>query len=184
MDKEKIITIIEMLECEIEEISDIPKVFSKIMSASYLLDKLKDAVYNETQIDLDEIFTMIDCIKHIKSEKNLIKVIQNMDVKTLDKIADFRAKQNVLQSKENDEEICEEDFKQLKEFHLFLLKNGLFGKPIKIVEYNGYSAEQFQNFKVLFTKENGEMVICNYYKKATKQELEKLIDDIKSRKIR
>ena len=66
--------------------------------------------------------------------------------------------------------------------YLFLLKNGLIGKPIQMVEYNGYRAEQFSNLNILFKNDNGESMCCKYYRKTTKEDLKRLIDDIKSKK--
>ena len=184
MEKEKLITLIEMLEHEIEELSVLSKVGHRVISAFYLVDHIKHAVCDEEPIDLEKVRAQLELFEKVKkkSEKEFIKDIQKTDDETLEQAFKL-ALDTISQIGNDDESINKDDFHQLKEYHMFLLKNGLVGKAIQTVEYNGYCAEQFQNFKVLFTKDNGEMAFCNYYKKATKQELKKLIDDVKSGKI-
>lgn len=186
MEKEKFITLIEMLEREIEEVSNLPGVGHRVVSAIYLINYIKSAVRNEEPIDLEELRAKLETFEKIKkkSEKDIITEIQNADAKTLDELAFLAAADTVFKNANDDEQINKEEFNQPKEYHMFLLKNGLVGKPIQTVEYNGYYAEQFQNFKILFSKDNGESVFCNYFKKATKQELKKLIDDIKAGKTK
>ena len=187
MEKEKLITLIEMLEHEIESIITLPKVGHRALGAVYLIEHIKSALCDKVKIDLEEISAQLEFLEKAKkkSEKELIKEIQNTDEDKLNDMALAWTLDTVLHSQNrNDEQIDKEGFHYLKEYHLFLLKNGLIGKPIQTIEYEGYHAQQFSNFNILFSKENGESMFCNYYKKANKQDLKRLIDDIKLGKIK
>lgn len=178
-----------MLEREIDELSNLPKVGHRAISAFALIDYIKRAVLEEKPIDLEKMRLHLEDCKKIKKksekdiERDILKQIESMDSDTLNEMAFIVALEAISQNENDNEPINKEDFNHLMEYELFLMKNGLIGKPIQTVEYNGYYAQQFPNFKILFLKNNEKAVLGNCYKKATKQELKKSIDDIIAGKI-
>ena len=155
MEKEKLITLIEMLEHEIESIVALPKVGHRALGVICLIEHIKSAVCDKEKIDLEKIRAQLEFLETTKkkSEKELIKEIQNADEDKLNDIALAWTLDTISHSQNrNNEQIDEKDFHHLKEYHLFLLKHGLIGKPIQTIEYEGYSAQQFSNFNILFSK--------------------------------
>lgn len=179
-ENKKLITLIEMLEREINEISNFPKVGHRAISAAYLVNKIEWAVRDKKPIDLEEIDTTLkdlDIIKN-KSEKEVIEIIQNMGEEDLKEIAFIKALSSILESQSDDKEINAEEVAKLAEFEQFMIKNGLIGNPIKTIKHNGCHAYQFQNYKIVIIKDDMEAnsVVCDYFKKATKLELIQLIE--------
>ncbi len=182
MEKDKLLKLIELLECEVEEICDIPKVGHRASVAFCLIKHIKDVIQNEKEIDLEKVLDELAFFSVLKEmddkEINKIKddTIKDLKDNDLDRMATKLVEKIILHDRTVDELPTQEEFDAMKKYYKYLIKNGLIGQPIQTVEYKGYHATQHSNFKIHLSDGKDKEYYCTYHKKATKQELKNLID--------